>query len=94
MNAPTCDQAGNSGPTGGWFLEEGYPQPVDCFGRKEIAFGRPPDMILAQSRFWVGNEIAAIYGGLKSEQLSDFSTIRAVYPQILGSYPQFGGLVV
>ena len=31
----------------------------------------------------------ARYGGPKIEQLSDFSTIRMGYPQILGSYPQF-----
>jgi hypothetical protein len=28
--------------------------------------------------------------GYKTEQLSEFSTVRAVYPQFYGSYPQFG----
>ena len=36
----------------------------------------------------------ARYGGPKTEQLSDFSTIRTGYPQLYGSYPQFGNFLV
>jgi hypothetical protein len=32
--------------------------------------------------------------GYKTEQLSEFSTIRPVYPQFKGTYPQFRGAAV
>jgi hypothetical protein len=38
--------------------------------------------------------IASQIWGSKTEQLSEFSTIRAAYPQFLGSYPHFGFVTV
>jgi hypothetical protein len=84
-------------PMAGLFCGGKYPQPVGNFGRKTPAFRRPdradfipvcPVQILEALQ-----NLTHIWGS-QTEQLSDFSTVRAVYPQFLGSYPQFCGRVV
>jgi hypothetical protein len=69
---------------------------TDCGKLLEKRFSaeRLVKAIFYQSRFWIWTDKIARYRGLKIEQLSDFSTVRAGYPQFLGSYPQFGRYVV
>jgi hypothetical protein len=81
-------------PKDGHIFRERHPQPVDKFGRKNPACGWAGQPFFVVSTSWMPLGMTAIYGGIKIEQLSGFSTIRAGYPQILGSYPQFGRLVV
>lgn len=80
--------------TGGGFQSKYYPCPVHKFGRKGSsefnAQEDPPLSEICRANFGVGDEVGVKYGGFETEQLSDFSTICPVYPQILGSYPQVG----
>jgi len=70
---------------------------VGNFGRKAAVFRKPERVVFVQiSPFQIleaRKKLTHIWG-YKTEQLSEFSTVRAAYPQFLGSYPQFGGWAV
>jgi hypothetical protein len=76
------------------FSRESSPQSVENSWKKDSAPKGSSKLFFDQSRFWIWTDKIARYRGLKIEQLSDFSTVRAGYPQFLGSYPQFGRYVV
>jgi hypothetical protein len=78
-------------PRAGHSKHDNIPQPVEKIRRKKPAIKAYESPEIRQSSAWLEMKSTARYGGIKIEQLSDFSTIRACYPQLLGSYPQLGG---
>jgi hypothetical protein len=90
--APTCDRASSALPIAGLFCCKNYPQPVVNFGRKKATFRRPGGAFFVDFcllHILEGMKNLSHIWGCQTEQLSDFSTVRAVYPQFSGSYPQF-----
>jgi hypothetical protein len=68
----------------GWFAGKTIHSLRVVLPEKERLSKRAPGCLFGKmglSRFWVGRKRPPISGGIKTEQLSDFSTIRALYPQ-------------